>query len=86
MLLFYRIITHIVYFLSPLILIFRLINKKDTLKSFFEELKDFIMRYQLNTESYTSLGARGLDPDSEYSVLSPFQLTAPTAIVYRLLA
>ena len=38
MLLFYRIITLLVYFLSPLILIFRLINKKDTLKSFFEKV------------------------------------------------
>ena len=27
-----------------------------------------------------------LEPDSEYSVLSPFQLTAPTAMVYLLLA
>ena len=41
----------------------------DTLKSFFEEMKDFIMRYQLNTEAYTSLGARGLDPDSEYTIV-----------------
>ena len=38
MLLFYRIITLLVYFLSPLILIFRLINKKDTLKSYFEKI------------------------------------------------
>ena len=41
----------------------------DILESFFEEMKDFIMRYQLNTEAYTSLGARGLDPDSEYTIV-----------------
>ena len=38
MLLFYRIIIFLVFFLSPLILVFRLINKKDTLKSFFEKV------------------------------------------------
>ena len=38
MLLFYRIIIFLVFFLSPLILVFRLINKKETLKSFFEKV------------------------------------------------
>jgi len=38
MLLFYRIIILLVFFLSPIILVFRLINKKETLKSFFEKV------------------------------------------------
>ena len=40
----------------------------DTVKSFFEEMKDFIMKYQLNTEVYTSMGRAGLDPNSNYGI------------------
>ena len=35
---------------------------------FIEEMKDFIMRYQLNTEVYTSMGRAGLDPNSNYGI------------------
>ena len=35
---------------------------------FIEEMKDFIMRYQLNTELYTSMGRTGLDPNSNYGI------------------
>ena len=31
-------------------------------------MKDFIMRYQLNTEVYTSMGRAGLDPNSNYGI------------------
>lgn len=41
----------------------------DIEKAFFEEMKDFIMRYQLNTEMYTSMGRKGLDPNSDYSII-----------------
>ena len=35
---------------------------------FFEEMKDFIMEYQQQTELYTSMGTRGLNPNSNYSI------------------
>ena len=36
--------------------------------SFFTEMQDFIMKYQLNAELYTSMNARGLDPNSDYTI------------------
>ena len=36
--------------------------------SFFKEMQDFIMKYQLNAELYTSMNARGLDPNSDYTI------------------
>ena len=38
MLLFYRLIIFIVFFFSPLILVFRLINKKETYQSFLDKV------------------------------------------------
>ena len=40
----------------------------DIINFFIEEMKDFIMRYQLNTELYTSMGRTGLDPNSNYGI------------------
>ena len=40
----------------------------DIINFFIEEMKDFIMRYQLNTEVYTSMGRAGLDPNSNYGI------------------
>ena len=40
----------------------------DIINFFIEEMKDFIMRYQLNTEVYTSMGRTGLDPNSNYGI------------------
>ena len=40
----------------------------DIINFFIEEMKDFIMRYQLNTEVYTSMGRSGLDPNSNYGI------------------
>ena len=40
----------------------------DIINFFVEEMKDFIMRYQLNTEVYTSMGRAGLDPNSNYGI------------------
>ena len=40
----------------------------DIINFFVEEMKDFIMRYQLNTEVYTSMGRTGLDPNSNYGI------------------
>ena len=40
----------------------------DIINFFVEEMKDFIMRYQLNTEVYTSMGRSGLDPNSNYGI------------------
>ena len=36
--------------------------------SFFKEMQDFIMKYQLNAELYTSMGTRGLNPNSDYGI------------------
>ena len=41
---------------------------EELVNSFFEEMKDFIMKYQLHAELYTSMGVRGLDPNSDYSI------------------
>tara|TARA_R100001443_G_scaffold36275_1_gene50128 strand:- start:146 stop:808 length:663 start_codon:yes stop_codon:yes gene_type:complete len=40
----------------------------DIINFFIEEMKDFIMKYQLNTEVYTSMGRAGLDPNSNYGI------------------
>ena len=40
----------------------------DIINLFIEEMKDFIMRYQLNTEVYTSMGRAGLDSNSNYGI------------------
>ena len=40
----------------------------DIINFFIEEMKDFIMRYQLNTELYTSMGRTGLDLNSNYGI------------------
>ena len=40
----------------------------DIINFFIEGMKDFIMRYQLNTEVYTSMGRAGLDPNSNYGI------------------
>ena len=40
----------------------------DIINFFIEEMKDFIMKYQLNTELYTSMGRTGLDPNSNYGI------------------
>ena len=48
MLLFYRIIINLVFLISPLILVIRIISKKETLKSFFEKVGNISKKKVIN--------------------------------------
>ena len=51
MLLFYRIIINLVFLISPLILVIRIISKKETLKSFFEKVGNISKKKVINGKS-----------------------------------